>query len=198
MRIAPYLGRHKYFYKKHFATGAYRETNDDERYRGGGEMDNQVKDYFRMKLHNAMFSLDFQNWIIKEFLLDVLLWQLAAQGERQIFSPRKEGTVATRVLGADAHPEVLNILGKRMLFVLGLFPEHLVATGKRTVDVGYYLALERTLAKRLAPHFEPWKMIDRHFSQTIKSLNYVRLSVNIRKPKSEFFLNFQKMLKAYE
>lgn len=150
-------------------------------------MHDYAKDYLRLKLHNAMSFLHFRNWIIKEFLLEILIWEIDAKCEKSVFSPRKEGMVGTRILSPDAHPEVLNVLGKRILFVLGIFPEHLIARGQCVSDIDDYIAYEKVLAGRLSPYFEPWKMVDKHFHQTIRSLNIMRLSLNIQRPEPNFF-----------
>jgi hypothetical protein len=161
-------------------------------------MGDLVRDFFNARLHNAMSFLNFRNFIVKDFLPDILVWEIDAKSEKSVFSPRKESAVGIRVLAAEAEPEVLNILGKRMLFVLGVFPEHLVATGKCVTDINDYIAYQRVLANRLAPHFGSWQMVDKHFYYTIRSLNIMRLGINIQRPEPNFFQLLQNMIKKYQ
>lgn len=141
------------------------------------------KPYLDKKLQDAMYETGYnRHWIVKEFLLEILL-QLYDSGS-WVFSVREEEAFYKAML-LDPHSEELNRLSKRVLFILGIFPEHLLATGKRVTDIEYYAYMEKELTNRLSGASLPWSIINANYARTVKSLILVRESLNLGKLRPE-------------
>lgn len=134
------------------------------------------KGYFDDLLQAAMQKAGYnRNFLVKDFLLDILL---RLDPSTWVFSPRKEDAIYTAKL-LDYDSEKLNQLAKRMLFMIGMFPEHLLATGQRVVDIEYYIRMEKVFIGRLSHRSLPWKMIYANYPITLHSLVLVRKKLDL-------------------
>lgn len=134
-------------------------------------------DFFEKILTEEMEKLDFQHLLVRAYLVGILCSFCVPRG-KEIYHVRRDQALAILVHQANMH--AMMSLGERMLFGVGIFPEHFVASGKRRVNLDYYInMLEKVIARRLSQEFLIWDEICVHFQPTLKSLHRLRKRLNI-------------------
>lgn len=149
-----------------------------------------LRDFFFKEINSAMCGIRFDNWLIRNFLVD-LLDRSARWTKDEILVVRKDPAIAFEISEAVS-TEKIKDLSKKLLFVIGFFPESLVATGKRRVGLGYYLLAEKSLLCRLHYTGGIWRELNINLKPTIRSLNGVRANVNIKQPDIYFLKEIEK------
>lgn len=107
-----------------------------------------LKDYLVKEVNISMRDAKFDHWLIREFLIELLNKSAVWSGE-DILVVRKYPALAFEI-GEARSPEKLKLLSKKLLLSLGFFPENLIATGQRTVSLKYYMAVEKSLLRKLS------------------------------------------------
>ena len=141
-----------------------------------------AREFFEREVIRAMGRIRFENRTIRGFLTELLESNVHPAPEDNVFCVRKEPALAFMTCDPMASLEKVERVVKRLLFVTGFFPESLVARGKRRVGLGYYLMTEKSLVRRLSPHYSVWAEVHRNFYPTVKSLSLVRSTMSIKKP----------------
>lgn len=137
-----------------------------------------AEEFFEGLVREEMCRLDFRHYLIQSYLVGLLCSFVRMRG-RGVFHVRRDPALAFTLAEADVAE--LAKLGDRLLFGLGIFPEHFVATGKRRVSLKYYLGmLEKVVARRLAQDLLVWDHIHTNFEPTLRSLHRVRGRVKFR------------------
>lgn len=137
-----------------------------------------AEEFFEGLVREEMGRLDFRHYLIQSYLVGLLCSFVRTRG-KGVFHVRRDPALAFTLAEADVAE--LAKLGDRLLFGLGIFPEHFVATGKRRVSLDYYLRmLETVVAKRLAQELLVWDHIHANFEPTLRSLHRVRSRVKFR------------------
>jgi hypothetical protein len=149
-------------------------------------MPNPAEEFFEGIITDEMRMLNFESPLVRMYLVG-LLCSFVQPGHGGVFHVRKDPAVATHVFEADLRKVM--VLGDKLLFGTGIFPEHFVASGKRTVSLSYYLnILEKVIARRLAAKVLVWSEIESNFSSTMHALYGVRRRVKFGQPRSEMIL----------
>jgi len=132
--------------------------------------------FFESVLDKVMHDLGFYNPLVQMYLAG-LLCSFVRNGE-SVFHVRRDPALAIQLLQADLRQTI--VLGDKLLFGLGVFPEHFVATGKHTVGLNVYRnILEGIIVKRLAVEMPAWREIGDNFVPTLQSLAGVRKQVTL-------------------
>jgi len=140
-----------------------------------------LRDFFFREVNMAMEAANFDHWLIRNFLVDLLERSARWSGD-EILVVRKDPAIAFQ-LDKAANPEQVKELSKKLLFVIGFFPENLSATGKRTISLGYYIKTEESLLCKVGHSGESvWNELAFNLKPTIKSLHYVRANTKIKQP----------------
>lgn len=142
-----------------------------------------LKDYLVKEVSISMRDAKFDHWLIREFLIELLNKSAVWSGE-DILVVRKYPALAFEI-GEARSPEKLKLLSKKLLLSLGFFPENLIATGQRTVSLKYYMAVEKSLLRKLSYDGEIWRELNFNLRPTIKSLNFFRTRTAIKQPDTD-------------
>ncbi len=119
----------------------------------------------------------FQNLLVREFLSELCTNFMCATDRFHVFYAPSEAALALEL--PEAEWGKLEIIGERLLFGVGFFPESFEARGKRLVGLPYYIGVEKAIAGKLSQWSERWWEVDHAFSTTIKVLNHVRSRVSL-------------------
>ncbi|HEX8949757.1 MAG TPA: hypothetical protein VF790_12380 [Dissulfurispiraceae bacterium] len=141
-----------------------------------------LEEFFSREVKKAMEEIRFENRLIQNFLIDLLASNVHPAAGENVYCVRQEPALAFLTHERNADLEYMEKTVRRLLFVIGFFPESLVARGKRRVGLGYYLTAERGLIRRLSPYGAVWSEVNDHFHPTVRSLNLVRSTTGIKKP----------------
>jgi len=138
---------------------------------------NDAEEFFEKILGEEMERLDFQHLLIRSYLVGILC-SFCSPRKKEIFHVRRDEALVFLI--HQANLQAMMGLGEKMLFGIGIFPEHFVASGKRRVSLDYYInMLEKVIARKLSQEFLIWDEICVHFRPTLKSLHRVRTRINI-------------------
>lgn len=118
-----------------------------------------------------------KNLLIREFLSELRENFLCVSDRFKVFYAPSEEALALELPRADWGR--LEMIGERLLFGIGFFPESFRERGKRLVGLPYYIGIGKTIAGKLGQWSERWWEIDHAFSPTIRVLNQVRSRVRV-------------------
>ncbi|PIV51965.1 hypothetical protein COS18_01200 [Candidatus Falkowbacteria bacterium CG02_land_8_20_14_3_00_36_14] len=155
-----------------------------------------LKDFFAKKIGNEMLKMEFHNPVIFNFLVQLLTIYCHNTPSHNVFCARKEEAIGVDLLKMSAGDifftnisdelckEIIKIKAERLLISLGIFPESLLAGGKRAVSYSYYLQIEKALVNILSELvLEPeWAEVDKNFMPVITTMYRARLQMNFKIP----------------
>lgn len=145
----------------------------------GGELklvcDPQV--FFGDLVAHEMHRERFQNLLVRKFLSELCTNFLCSTERFQVFYAPSEAALALELPEADWGK--LEMIGERLLFGVGFFPESFQARGKRLVGLPYYIGIEKAIAAKLSQWSERWWEVDHALPATIRILNHIRSRVSL-------------------
>jgi len=127
-----------------------------------------LKEFFKRITWEEMKSINFQNPLIADYI-SITLFQITESENLgvEFFNVRKEPALAMMMFNADM--ETMERTGQKLLFSIGLFPDHFIARGKRTVSLGYYQkVLLNIINLKLSPSLKVWREIEKNYKSTIR------------------------------
>lgn len=136
-----------------------------------------TREFFDRLIGGEMKRVGLRNYAIRTFLPELLDNFLCNSEQHHIFYAPREPALALALPNADWG--ALERTGEQLLFGIGFFPESFRARGKRIVDIGYYIGVEKAIARKLGMWSGKWSEIDAHFAQTIAILNHTRAHVHV-------------------
>jgi hypothetical protein len=133
------------------------------------------KEFFEGLIVHEMKRERLQNPLIGMFLSELCTNFLCSTDRFRVFYAPSELALAMELPEADWGK--LEMIGERLLFGVGFFPESFRARGKRAVGLSYYIGIEKAIAGKLAQWSHRWWEVDQALPKTIRVLNNVRSRV---------------------
>ncbi len=133
--------------------------------------------FFGDLVAHEMHREHLQNLLIREFLSELCENFLCVSDRFRVFYAPSEEALALELPQADWGR--LEMIGERLLFGVGSFPESFRARGRRLVGLPYYIGIEKAIAGKLGRWSERWWEVDHAFASTIRVLNRVRSRVRL-------------------
>lgn len=135
---------------------------------GAGEL----KDFFGYAVYRNMSAIEFENWMVHEFLTSLLVSFLRID-EKGFLDIRRDQPISFKLY--ESRLEELKAMAENLLFMIGIFPESLSnIRNRRAVGLDYYIEMEARAIARMAPSSFVWREIGLNFGDTILVLNGVR------------------------
>lgn len=140
-----------------------------------------TREFFDRLIGGEMKRVGLQSYAIRAFLPELLDNFLCNSDRYHVFYAPREPALALELPNADWG--ALERTGEQLLFGIGFFPESFRARGKRIVDIGYYIGVEKAIARKLGAWSGKWSEVEGNFAQTIAVLNHTRAHVRVDCPR---------------
>ncbi len=144
----------------------------DEHGTSFGLITENPKSFFTSVVVGEMHRAHFQNPYIKTFLPELCVNFLCNTDRFHVFYAPHEPALALELPDADWGK--LEMIGERLLFGIGFFPESFRMRGKRIVGLPYYIGVEKAIVRKLAQWNGQWYEVHEHFATVIGLLGRIR------------------------
>ena len=156
-----------------------------------------MRDFFGYSVYKNMNMIEFDNWVIHEFLTSLLISFLRVD-KKGFLSIRADYPVGFKLY--ESGFEELKALAENLLFVIGIFPESLTNTWRRrAVGIDYYIDVEISIMAKVAVASPVWREVAVNFRDTLLTLNGIRNQIeNFTSPDFAVLSDTIKAFKAIE